>query len=93
MLMSVFCCAGDEWRSWLKAATSLTVTERHYTHMLWACRLQTFVTGASGGAWTWENIEATLALWVCSRWQGLQKGRLTPCCYVGRTEVRAKGQR
>jgi hypothetical protein len=25
--------------------------------------------------------------------RGLQKGRLTPCCYVGRTEVRAKGQR
>jgi hypothetical protein len=25
--------------------------------------------------------------------EGLQKGRLTPCCYVGRTEVRAKGQR
>jgi hypothetical protein len=22
----------------------------------------------------------------------LQKGRWTPCCYVGRTEVRAKGQ-
>jgi hypothetical protein len=25
--------------------------------------------------------------------EGLQKDRLTPCCYVGRTEVRAKGQR
>jgi hypothetical protein len=25
--------------------------------------------------------------------EGLQEGRLTPCCYVGRTEVRAKGQR
>jgi hypothetical protein len=23
----------------------------------------------------------------------LQKGRWTPCCYVGRTEVRAEGQR
>jgi hypothetical protein len=45
----------------LVAATSLTVTERHYTRMLCACRLQTFVTGASGGAWTWEDIEATLA--------------------------------
>jgi hypothetical protein len=46
----------------LVAATSLTVTERHYTRMLCACRLQTFVTEASGEVWTWEDIGATLAL-------------------------------
>ena len=46
----------------LVAATSLTVTEWHYTRMLCACRLQTFVTEASGGTWTWEDIGATLAL-------------------------------
>jgi hypothetical protein len=51
----------------LVAATSLTVTKRHYTHMLCACRLQTFVTGASGGAWTWKDMEATLVPKVCSR--------------------------
>ena len=45
----------------LVAATSLTVTEWHYARMLCARMVQTFVTGASGGAWTWENIEATLA--------------------------------
>jgi hypothetical protein len=46
----------------LVAATSLTVTARHYTRMLCACRLQTFVTEASGEAWSWEYIGATLAL-------------------------------
>jgi hypothetical protein len=48
----------------LVAATSLAATERHYTRMLCACRLQTFVTEASEGAWTWtwEDIGATLVL-------------------------------
>jgi hypothetical protein len=46
----------------LVAATSLTVTERRYTRMLCACRLQTLVTEASGGAWTWKDIGAILAL-------------------------------
>jgi hypothetical protein len=91
-----------EWRSWLKAATSLTVTERHFTHMLCTCRLQTFVTGASGGAWTWEDMEATLVPEVCSRrkgcsrgvqpMKGLQKGRVTPGCYVGRTQKRCASE-
>jgi hypothetical protein len=42
----------------LVAATSLAVTERHYTRMLCACRLLPFITEASGGAWTWEDIGA-----------------------------------
>jgi ferredoxin-thioredoxin reductase catalytic subunit len=46
----------------LVAATSLVVTKRHYTRMLCACRLQTFVTEASGEAWTWEDIGTALAL-------------------------------
>jgi hypothetical protein len=46
----------------LVAATSLAVTERRYTCMLCACRLQTFVTEACGEAWTWEDIGAALAL-------------------------------
>jgi hypothetical protein len=78
----------------LVATTSLAVAKSLARRTSWMrASLEPFrATGASGGAWTWEDGEATLVPEVCRPLKGLQKGRLTPGCYVGRTEVHAKGQ-
>jgi hypothetical protein len=96
-LLSRFLQLGVERRSWLEAATSLAGTGRKrvvaHIHDVTCASFPLVPAGGEWGSLDLIRHRSHLGARSVQAVDGLQKGRLTPCCYVGCTEVRAKGQR